>query len=314
MGQKIQKGALTYYITGPTACGKTQTAVRLAKFIDGEVVSADSAQIYKYMDIGAAKPTIEEMQGIRHHLIGVLDPDVECSAAMFQRLARAAVHDIKKREKTPVVVGGSGFYLNALLYNVDFIHEPDKNILEKYMHIFSQYGKMHLYSLLQMRDPESAEIIHANNVKRVIRALTFYDETGMKLSSHNREEAKKQMPEDARLFILNMSRPLLYERINARVEGMFEKGLVQEVQNLMRMGYDEHLTSMRAIGYKETMEYLKNRCTLDEAKDKIKRATRHFAKRQITWFRHKCTGVWIDMSNLHITDLIDMAKTSNNWK
>jgi len=315
MGQEIQTD-LTYFITGPTACGKTQTAVELAKLIDGEVISADSAQIYRHMNIGTAKPTIEDMQGIRHHLIDELDPDAEYSAAMFQRMARAAIDDIKARGKTPIIAGGSGFYLNALLYDTSFIaKEPDKNTREKYIQISEDYGNMYLHSLLRAKDPESAAVIHANNVRRVVRALVFYDETGMKLSEHNfEEESKKQIPENTRLFILYMDRPLLYERIGNRVEDMFGKGLADEVQGLLDMGYDERLTSMQALGYKETIDYLKNRCTLDEAKDKIKRATRHFAKRQLTWFRHKCAGVWMDMNDLHLIHLIDMAKTSNIWK
>ena len=314
MGKEIQTDTITYYIAGPTACGKTQTAVKLAKLIDGEVVSADSAQIYKYMDIGSAKPTIEEMQGIPHHLIDALYPDEEYSAAIFQQMARDAINDIKARGKTPIVAGGSGFYLNALLYDAAFSHtEPNKNAREKYMQIAEQYGNIYLHSLLKMRDPESAAAIHANNVKRVIRALIFYDDTGLKLSSHNAEQAKKQKSPDARLFILNMNRLLLYERINQRVDIMFDRGLAGEVKKLLEMGYDEQLTSMRALGYKETVDYLKNRYTLDTAKDKIKIATRHFAKRQLTWFRNKCDGVWIDMNNLRLTDLIDMAKTTNIW-
>jgi tRNA dimethylallyltransferase len=314
MGQEIQTG-VTYFITGPTACGKTRAAIGLAKLVNGEVISADSAQIYRYMDIGTAKPSKEETRGVRHHLIDALNPDEEYSAAMFQKMARAAIADIKSRGKTPIVAGGSGFYLNALLYGVDFASgEPDRKSREKYMQIAEQYGNIYLHGVLQKRDPESAAAIHANNVKRVVRALTFYDETGVKLSSHNAEESKRRAPEDARLFILNMSRPALYERINKRVDRMFDIGLAEEARNLMNMGYDERLTSMRALGYKETVDYLKNRCTLDEAKDKIKRATRHFAKRQLTWFRHKCAGVWINIDELRLINLIDMAKTSNIWK
>ncbi|MDR2649025.1 MAG: tRNA (adenosine(37)-N6)-dimethylallyltransferase MiaA [Clostridiales bacterium] len=314
MGQKIQTDII-YFITGPTACGKTRTAIELAMLVNGEVISADSAQIYKYMNIGTAKPTIEEMRGIRHHLIDVLAPDAEYSAAMFQKMARGAISDIKNRGKTPIVAGGSGFYLNALLYNVDFASgEPNKTVRDKYMQIAAEYGSIYLYDLLREKDPESAAAIHANNIKRVVRALTFFDETGGKLSSHNREESNRRAPEDARLFILNLSRPLLYERINQRVDIMFDRGLAAEARRLTDMGYGKHLTSMQALGYKETLDYLENRCTLDEAKDRIKRATRHFAKRQITWFRHKCAGVWINIDDLRITDLIDMAKTSNIWK
>ncbi|MDR1560082.1 MAG: tRNA (adenosine(37)-N6)-dimethylallyltransferase MiaA [Clostridiales bacterium] len=314
MGQEIQTD-ITYYITGPTACGKTGTAIELAKLTDGEVVSADSAQIYKYMDIGTAKPTFEETQGIRHHLIDVLEPDEEYSAAIFQKIARAAIDDIKSRGKTPIVAGGSGFYLNALLYDVAFASgEPDKAAREKYMQIALDYGKMYLHGLLRQRDPESAAAIHPNNVKRVIRALTFFDETGIKLSSHNAEESKRQAANDARLFILNMSRPMLYDRINQRVDSMFDRGLATEVECLIGRGYDERLTSMQALGYKETVDYLKNRCTLDETKDRIKRATRHFAKRQLTWFRRERAGVWINIDDLQLTDLIGMAKTSNIWK
>ena len=314
MGQAIQTD-LIYYITGPTACGKTQAAVELAKLTDGEVISADSAQIYKYMDIGTAKPTAEETQGIRHHLIDVLEPDQPYSAALFQKMAGGAVRDIQSRGKTPIVAGGSGFYLNALLYNTEFIaNGPDKDTQEMYIQIAEQYGNIYLHSLLKAKDPESAAVIHPNNVRRVIRALMFGDETGIKMSAHNSRESKRPAPENARLFILNMERPMLYERINRRVDRMFEQGLIGEVQNLLNMGYNEDLTSMRALGYKETIDYIKNRCTLDEAKDMIKLGTRHFAKRQLTWFRHKCCGVWIDACDLRLFDLIDMAKTSNIWK
>jgi len=314
MGQAIQTD-LIYYITGPTACGKTQAAVELAKLTDGEVISADSAQIYKYMDIGTAKPTAEETQGIRHHLIDVLEPDQPYSAALFQKMAGEAIEDIQSRGKTPIVAGGSGFYLNALLYNTEFIaNGPDKDTQEMYIQIAEQYGNIYLHSLLKAKDPESAAVIHPNNVRRVIRALMFGDETGIKMSAHNSRESKRPAPENARLFILNMERPMLYERINRRVDRMFEQGLIGEVQNLLNMGYNEDLTSMRALGYKETIDYIKNRCTLDEAKDMIKLGTRHFAKRQLTWFRHKCCGVWIDACDLRLFDLIDMAKTSNIWK
>jgi len=314
MGKKIQT-ELTYYITGPTACGKTKTAIELAKLIGGEVVSADSTQIYKHMNIGSAKPTEEEMQGIRHHLIDELDPNEEYSAALFQRMARAAISDIKKRGKTPIITGGSGFYLNALLYDTSFYpKKTDKNDREKYMQIAEQYGNISLHGILRERDSESADAIHPNNVKRVIRALLYYDETGIKMSSHNAQEAKKKMPQDARLFILNMSRPILYQRINQRVDEMFKEGLVEEVQRLVEMGCHEQLTSMQALGYKETLSYLRNHSTLDEAMEKIKRSTRNFAKRQITWFKHKCNGVWLDMDSIQIRDLIEMAKTSNIWK
>jgi len=314
MGQEIQTG-LTIYITGPTACGKTQAAIELAKLLDGEVVSADSAQVYKYMDIGTAKPTAEEMQGIRHHLIDVLEPDREYSAALFQRMAREAVNDIISRGKTPIVAGGPGFYLNALLYDTAFItNEPDKNTREKYIQIAEQYGNIYLHGLLNAKDPGSAAAIHANDVKRVIRALMFYDATGIRMSAHNSEEAKKPMPENARLFILNMGRPELYGRIDSRVDSMFDRGLTGEVKRLLDMGYGENLASMRALGYKETVDYLKNRCGLLEAQDDIKRKTRNFAKRQLTWFRHKCGGVWISTGDLRLSDLVDMAKTSNIWK
>ena len=283
-------------IGGPTACGKTDIAIQLAKSIGGEVISADSMQVYRYMDIGTAKATREEMRGIPHHLIDILDPDEDYSVAAFQRLAVEAIEAITAKGKIPIIAGGTGFYLNALLYGTDFIDmEKDENLRGKYQQMAEKQGPAYLHGLLEQVDPAAASAIPFQNVKRVIRALEFFEQTGTRISDHNQRERANRAPRyRAFTVIVSAERPVIYGRINRRVDRMIEKGLLQEVQALMDRGYHENLTSMQGLGYKEIVGYLKGRTTLSEAIELLKQGTRHFAKRQLTWFRRQIDGLWID--------------------
>jgi tRNA dimethylallyltransferase len=308
MGQKIQKNSVTWFIAGATATGKTKAAIDLALLINGEVVSADSMQIYKYMDIGTAKPTKEEMRGVPHHCQSVLFPGDECSAARFKRMAQDAINDIKNRGKTPIVAGGSGFYLSSLLYDTEFAQADDTHLRLRYMRLANVEGAELLYDMLKNVDPEYADSIHPNNVKRVSRALAFYHATGRRLSEHNADErsrAVSRLTGDKRLIILDMPREKLYDRINMRVDAMFDAGLVLEVRRLLGMGYDKNLTSMQAIGYKETVDYIAGSYDEEECRNNIKRNTRRFAKRQITWFKNRTSGEWKKVDEFNVSDIIN---------
>lgn len=295
-------------IAGPTASGKTDVAAALALLLDGEVVSADSMQVYKYMDIGTAKPTLSEMRGVRHHLIDELYPDEQYSAAVFTQIARMRIDDIIARGKTPIVAGGTGFYIKALLGGAVFDdHEGKSNNIRKHFEgIARQHGRDYLYSLLLSVDPESASSIHPNNEKRVIRALEYYELTGDKMSAYNDDQRSRSPRYDARVYILSMDRALLYERIDSRVDAMFAAGLTEEVKKLLDMGYARDLVSMQGLGYKETVGYLDGNMMFSDTVDMIKTRTRHFAKRQLTWFRHQCEGVWLSTTEFRTVD--DLAK------
>ncbi len=298
-------------IAGPTACGKTNIAIELAKKIDGEIISADSMQVYKYMDIGTAKPSKEEMQGIKHYLIDELFPDEEFSVATFQHMAKKYLTDIYNKGKIPIVAGGTGFYINALVKDNNFSSdEIDLEYREKLFNIANEKGNEYLHSLLKEIDIRSYENIHFNNVKRVVRALEYYKITGEKISTHNEKEKTKESIYDTTFIILNMDRNLLYERIDLRVNKMLENGLVSEVKRLLDMGYSENLVSMKGLGYKELIPYIKGEVSLDEAISILKRDTRHFAKRQLTWFRNQSNSYskWINVdeftNNCIIVDII----------
>lgn len=282
-------------LTGPTAVGKTKASIGLAKALNGEIISADSMQVYKYMDIGSAKIRPEEMQGIRHYLIDELEPDDEFHVVKFQQMAKNAMEEIYAKGKIPIVVGGTGFYIQALLYDIDFTESNEDNAyrheLEK---LAMEKGAEHLHELLRQVDPVSAETIHANNVKRVIRALEFHRQTGEKISEHNEQERAKKSPYEFCYFVLNDDRENLYNRINLRIDQMLEDGLVEEVKSLKDKGYTRDMVSMQGLGYKEILDYLNDECTLEEAIYILKRDTRHFAKRQLTWFRRERDVIWID--------------------
>ncbi|MCR1918657.1 tRNA (adenosine(37)-N6)-dimethylallyltransferase MiaA [Frisingicoccus caecimuris] len=284
-------------LTGPTAVGKTELSIALAKSIGGEIISADSMQVYKYMDIGTAKIRSEEMDGVPHHLIDILEPDVAFNVAMFKDLAKSAVEDIYSRGRIPILVGGTGFYIQALLYDIDFSEEDSDSSIRKELETLAEVkGAAFLHEKLREVDPESAEQIHANNVKRVIRALEYYQLHGEKISTHNETERHKESPYDFLYFVLTHDRQVLYERIEKRIDQMIDHGLISEVDNLLKKGYDSSLVSMQGLGYKELIPYLQKKCTLDEAIYVLKRDTRHFAKRQLTWFRRERNVRWLDKS------------------
>ena len=281
-------------LTGPTAVGKTKASIELAKALNGEIISADSMQVYKHMDIGSAKIRPEEMQGVKHYLIDELEPDEEFHVVRFQEMAKKAMEEIYAKNKIPIVVGGTGFYIQALLYDIDFTESnedaPYRKELEQ---LVVEKGAEHLHELLQAVDPKSAEVIHANNVKRVIRALEFYKQTGEKISEHNEQERAKASPYEFCYFVLTDDRENLYERINLRIDQMLEEGLVEEVKFLKAKGYTKDMVSMQGLGYKEILDYLNGECSLEEAVYILKRDTRHFAKRQLTWFRRERDVIWI---------------------
>ena len=282
-------------LTGPTAVGKTELSISLAKAIGGEIISADSMQVYKYMNIGTAKIRQEEMDGVPHHLIDILEPDVAFNVAMLKELAKKAADEIYERGHIPIVVGGTGFYIQALLYDIDFSEEDsDQHIRSELEQLAAQKGSEYLHDLLREVDPESADQIHHHNVKRVIRALEYYRMHGEKISIHNERERQKQSPYQFLYFVLTHDRQVLYERIERRIDKMIQEGLVEEVDNLLKMGYNRNLVSMQGLGYKEIVPYLMGECTLDEAVYVLKRDTRQLAKRQLTWFRRERDVRWLD--------------------
>ena len=287
-------------LTGPTAVGKTALSIALAKAVNGAVISADSMQVYKYMDIGSAKIMPEEMEGVPHYLVDEFEPEEEFHVARFAERAKECLEEIYQNGQIPIIVGGTGFYIQALLYDIDF-SKQDANTeyrsqLEK---LAQEKGADYLHNLLKEIDPESAESIHANNIKRVIRALEFYHLTGQKISEHNETERQKESPYNFAYFVLTDDRARLYERIDRRVDIMVERGLVEEVKKLKDMGYHREMVSMQGLGYKEILDYLDGKMTLDEAIYIIKRETRHFAKRQLTWFRREKDVIWFDRRDYH---------------
>lgn len=282
-------------LTGPTAVGKTALSIGLAKAVDGEIISADSMQVYRKMNIGTAKIEPSEMQGVRHHLIDILDPGEEFNVVLFKRYALEAMEDIYSRGKIPVIVGGTGFYIQALLYDIDFEdNDNDMSYREELQRLAAEKGNSYIHDMLSKVDPESAEKIHENNVKRVIRALEFYRKTGMKISEHNETEAQKESPYNFEYFVLNDDRSKLYDRIDRRIDIMLEQGLEAEVRQLVSEGYSRDLVSMQGLGYKEIIDYIQGRCSFDEAVYTLKRDTRHFAKRQITWFKREKQVTWVN--------------------
>ena len=263
--------------------------------MDGEIISADSMQVYRKMNIGTAKIEPSEMQGVRHHLIDILDPGEEFNVVLFKRYALEAMEDIYSRGKIPVIVGGTGFYIQALLYDIDFEdNDNDMSYREELQRLAAEKGNSYIHDMLSKVDPESAEKIHENNVKRVIRALEFYRKTGMKISEHNETEAQKESPYNFEYFVLNDDRSKLYDRIDRRIDIMLEQGLEAEVRQLVSEGYSRDLVSMQGLGYKEIIDYIQGRCSFDEAVYTLKRDTRHFAKRQITWFKREKHVTWVN--------------------
>ncbi len=283
-------------LTGPTAVGKTSLSIRLAKAVNGEIISADSMQVYRHMDIGSAKVTPEEMEGVPHHLIDVLEPWEEFNVVVFQQKAKAAIKEIYSRNRIPLIVGGTGFYIQAILYDIDFKENEDGVQIRRELELLArQKGSEYLHEMLQQVDPESAMAIHSHNQKRVIRALEYYRQTGEKISAHNEAERCKESPYQFLYYVLNTERAVLYERINDRVDQMLQCGLVEEVKKLKEMGCTRSMVSMQGLGYKEILDYLDGTCSLDEAVYILKRDTRHFAKRQLTWFRRERDVKWLNL-------------------
>ena len=281
-------------ISGPTASGKSEIAVELARKIGGEVISADSMQVYRHMDIGSAKITLEEMMGVPHYMIDVAEPTENFDVARFAEEAKAHVRDIQRRGKVPILCGGTGFYIQAVTRDIDFTEsgsdEAYRSELAKYA---ETYGNEALHARLREIDPESADAIHANNVKRVIRALEYYRQTGEKISEHNIRESERPSPYDLHFYVIHCDRQALYDRIDRRVDFMMDMGLIDEVMYLKAMGLTRDMVSMQGLGYKEMLDYLDGMYDLEEAVRILKRDSRHYAKRQITWFKREKEAVWI---------------------
>lgn len=288
-------------IAGPTAVGKTASSILLAKKIGGEIISADSMQVYRGMDVGTAKIRKEEMEGVPHFLIDAFDPDEEFNIVIFQQLAKQAMEEIYARGHIPMIVGGTGFYIQSILYDIDFSQGDGENeaLREHLEKEYDLFGADAMQEKLRLLDPISADTIHKNNKKRVVRALEYALTQNEPISAHNEREKQKKSPYDYNFFVLNMDRKILYDRIEQRVDKMFDDGLVEEVRDLQHRGFHQNLVSMQGIGYKEVLEYLDGNCSLEEAIAQVKQSTRHFAKRQITWFKREKGAQWIDVTKFH---------------
>lgn len=299
-------------ILGPTASGKTAVSIELAKTINGEIISADSMQVYKHMNIGTAKPTDDEMQGIQHYLINEVDPCEEFSVVKYQQLALTYIEEILNKEKTPIIAGGTGLYINSVVDNIDFSETvSDWSLREQLNKEAEEKGNDYLYEKLKSVDPIAAKSIHKNNVKRVIRALEVYEQTKTPFSEHKKNSRNKPPIYNFKIFGLTMDREKLYKRIDERVDKMFELGLINEVEHLIKMGYGDCKIAMQGIGYKEILKYLKKDITLDEAIYIIKRDTRHYAKRQLTWFRRVENINWIDVDKFeNIKNIVKNIKNN----
>lgn len=283
-------------LTGPTAVGKTELSIQLAKAVNGEIISADSMQVYKEMNIGSAKIQPEEMKGVSHYLVDEIEPEEEFNVVRFQTMAKNAMKTIYQKGKIPVIVGGTGFYIQALLYDIDFTDTTqDLNYRRELEQLVQEKGNEYLHEMLQKVDPKAAQEIHENNRKRVIRALEYYRDTGKQISEHNEQQRQKESPYQFVYFVLNRDRQELYRRIDQRVDRMMEQGLLEEVKRLKERGCTSNMVSMKGLGYKELLDYLGGMDSLEEAVRIIKRDTRHFAKRQLTWFKREKEVNWIEL-------------------
>lgn len=282
-------------LTGPTAVGKTNLSIQLAKAVNGEIISADSMQVYKGMDVGSAKISEEEMKGVPHHLIDILEPWEDFNVVAFKERCVRAMEGIYSRGHVPILVGGTGFYIQAVLRDIDFTkNEDDTEYRKELAALAEREGAQKLHDMLREVDVPSADAIPVGNVKRVIRALEYYHLTGEPISVHNERERSRENAYNACYFVLNDDRDRLYERIEMRVDIMLEQGLVDEVTRLKNMGCKRGQTGMQGLGYKEILDFLDGECTLEEAVYLIKRDTRHFAKRQLTWFRREKDVIWLN--------------------
>lgn len=292
-------------LTGPTSVGKTSLSISLAKAVNGEIISADSMQVYKYMDIGTAKITSKEMEDIPHYLISEFMPDEEFNVVKFQKYAKDYINAIYEKNKIPILVGGTGFYIQAVLYDIDFEESnSDYSYREELTQLAINKGTLFLHELLTKVDPSSAEAIHPNNLKRIIRALEYVKQTGQPISAHNEEQRNRKSPYLYRYFVLNKERSKLYEAINNRVDIMINNGLVNEVKQLLDMGYTKDMVSMQGLGYKELIDFIEGHYSLEEAIYKLKKDTRHYAKRQLTWFKREKDVTWVNKDDFTKEDEI----------
>lgn len=299
-------------LAGPTAVGKTELSITLAKKVNGEIISADSMQVYKYMDIGSAKISAEEMQGVPHYLIDEVDPAEEFSVALYKEKAEHYIDQVLQKGKIPILVGGTGFYIQSVIDDMQFSEaDVDYELRDKFQQLAHQHGNDYLHERLQAVDPISAQNIHPNNVKRVIRALEVYEKTGTPLSSNEVFQNTHESKYNLCYFALTRDREILYQRINKRVDIMLEQGLIDEVKELMARGYNLPMVSMQGLGYKEIIMYLQGEISLEEAVYLIKRDSRRYAKRQLTWFRRDPRIVWINLDNDESIEVIveNMLKT-----
>lgn len=292
-------------LAGPTASGKTSVSIDLAKRLGGEIISADSMQVYKYMDVGTAKISVEEMQGVKHHLIDVLDPKEDFNIVKFQNMVKCSIEEIVKNGHIPILVGGTGFYIQSVIYDIDFNNEDDNSSVRKKLEEeYGTFGADFMHEKLKKIDIVSAQTIHKNNKKRIIRAIEYFLINNEPISSHNEVQREKKSPYDYRFFVLNPPRDILYERINKRVDIMVENGLVDEVKKLREMGLSTANISMQGIGYKEIIEYLDGEVSLETAIENIKQNTRHMAKRQVTWFKREKDVIYVDPFSFESNDKI----------
>ncbi|ABX42740.1 tRNA (adenosine(37)-N6)-dimethylallyltransferase MiaA [Lachnoclostridium phytofermentans] len=298
-------------LTGPTAVGKTKLSIDLAKSINGEIISADSMQVYRHMDIGTAKITPEEMEGVTHYLVDEFEPDEEFNVVKFKDCAKEAIREIYSKGKVPIIVGGTGFYIQAVLKDIDFTENDSDTPYRKELEELAQTeGAIKLHDILKQCDPVAAEAIHPNNIKRTIRAIEYFKLTGEPISKHNEEQRGNESPYQYAYFVLNNDREILYENIDLRVDKMLDAGLVKEVLWLKEQGYDRSLVSMQGLGYKEIYAYLEGECSLEETVYLLKRDTRHFAKRQLTWFKREQDVIWLSKKdyNSDASILTEMVK------
>lgn len=300
-------------IGGPTAVGKTDLSIKIAQKLNGEIISADSMQIYKYMDIGSAKVTEEEMQGVKHHMIDIITPDKNYSVSDFKEGGLNAINEIFAKGKQPIIVGGTGLYINALTCNMDFTESEKDNEYREYLEKLAlEHGNEYIHNMLKDIDPVSYNNIHANNRKRVIRALEVYKLTGKPFSSFNVGDDLYNSEFDVHYYVLTMNREKLYSRINKRVDIMMENGLIEECKKLRHMGYTSSMQSMQGIGYKEVLYYLEGNISLEEAVEMIKKGSRNYAKRQLTWFRRDPRVQFLDKDILSEEEIIN--KLVNDMK
>ncbi len=307
-------------LTGPTAVGKTALSLTLARKVQGEIISADSMQVYRYMDIGSAKIRMEEREGIPHHMLDILDPREEFHVVIFQERVKQCIREIYERGHIPILTGGTGFYIQAILYDIDFReNQDDTGIRQELEQLAEKQGSLYLHQQLRMVDPAAAEAIHPNNRKRIIRALEFYHLTGEKISEHNEAEKQKRPAYQSCYFVLTDQRERLYQRIDARVDDMIAEGLVEEVQRLKQMGCHKEMVSMQGLGYKEILRFLEGEISLEEAVYLIKRDTRHFAKRQLTWFRRERDVIWLSKEEYKgeealLEEMLHQLEEKGIWK